>query len=105
MPNALDSLNSKVFAEQLHTKFKVKLGDQPSVELELIAVKDRETAPKLELFSLEFHGPHSPRLNQQIHHFEHEKLGAFDLFLTAVAADQDGLVYEVVFHRFRQPQS
>jgi hypothetical protein len=25
--------------------------------------------------------------------------------LTAVAADQDGLVYEVVFHRFRNLQS
>jgi hypothetical protein len=44
-------------------------------------------------------------LNQQIHHFEHEKLGAFDLFLTAVGTDQEGLLYEAVFHRFRTPQS
>ena len=105
MPNPLDAFNSKSFAEQLHTKFKVELNDQPPVELELVEVKDRETAPKFELFSLEFRGPYSPRLNQQIHHFEHEKLGAFDLFLTAVGVDQEGLVYEVVFHRFRQPQS
>ena len=105
MPNPLDALNSKIFTEQLHTKFKVELNGQPPVELELVEVKDRETAPKIELFSLEFRGPHAPRLNQQIHHFEHEKLGAFDLFLTAVGVDQEGLVYEVVFHRFRQPQS
>ena len=105
MSNPLDALNSKVFAEQLHTKFKVKLTDEASVELELIEVKESETAPKLELFSLSFRGPHAQRLNQQIHHFEHEKLGPFDLFLTAVGVDQEGLVYEAVFHRFRKTQA
>ncbi len=104
-PSTLDSFDSKTFAEQLHTKFRVKLTGQDPVELELFEVKDCETAPKLELFSLGFRGPHSPRLNQQIHHFEHEKLGSFELFLTAVGVDQEGLLYEVVFHRFRNPQS
>lgn len=105
MSNALDALNSKIFAEQLHTKFKVLLAGQPPVELELFEVKESATAPKLELFSLEFRGPHSPRLNQQIHHLEHEKLGSFELFLTAVGAEAEGLLYEAVFHRFRKPQS
>ena len=71
----------------------------------LLSCLSKPTAPNLELFSLEFRGPHSPRLNQQIHHFEHEKLGAFELFLTAVGVDQEGLVYEVIFHRFCKPQS
>jgi hypothetical protein len=105
LPISLDAFDSKIFAEQLHTKFRVKLTGQAPVELELFEVNDRETAPKLELFSLGFRGPHSPRLNQQIHHFEHVKLGAFELFLTPVGVDQEGLLYEVVFHRFRKTQS
>jgi hypothetical protein len=102
LSSELDALNSRIFAEQLHTKFKILLAGQAPVELELIEVKESATAPKLELFSLGFRGPHSPRLNQQIHHLEHEKLGSFDLFLTAVGTEQEGLVYEAVFHRFRK---
>ena len=105
MSTALDALNSKLFAEQLHTKFKVIVTGQPPVEFELTEVKEHQTAPKLELFTLTFQGPHAPRLNQQIYHFEHEKLGPFDLFVTAVGADQTGILYEAVFHRFRAPQS
>ena len=105
LPNPLDAFNSKIFAEQLHTKFKVLVTGQPPVELELIEVNERETAPKLELFTLGFKGPSALRLDQRIHHLEHEKLGSFELFLTAVGAEQDGLVYEAVFHRFRKPQS
>ena len=104
MSDALDALNSRIFAGQLHTKFKVLVAGQAPMELALIEVKEHETAPKFELFTLAFQGPHEPRLNQQIHHFEHEKLGPFDLFVTAIGADQDGLVYEAVFHR-RKPQS
>ncbi len=102
MSNALDALNRKIFAEQLHTKFKVIVAGQSPLELVLIEVKEHETAPKFELFTLAFQGPHAPRLNQQIHHFEHEKLGPFDLFVTAIGADQNGLVYEAVFHRHKQ---
>jgi hypothetical protein len=104
MAGALDRLNSKVFAEQLHTNFKVHLGNEAPLSLELVAVNERETSPKIELFSLFFLGPLTPRLNQQIHQFEHEKLGAFDLFLTAVGADAAGTTYEVVFHRLRKEQ-
>ncbi len=103
MSNALDALNSQIFAGQLHTKFNVIVAGQAPLELALIEVKEHETAPKFELFTLAFQGPHAPRLNQQIHHFEHEKLGPFDLFVTAIGADEHGLVYEAVFHRRKQP--
>ncbi len=103
MSNALDALNSRIFAGQLHTKFKVIVAGQAPLELALIEVKEHETAPRFELFTLAFQGPHAPRLNQQIHHFEHEKLGPFDLFVTAIGVDEHGLVYEAVFHRRKQP--
>lgn len=105
MPNPLDEFNSKIFAGQLHTKFTVHLSGQAAVELILIEVKEQQTAPKFELFTLAFQGPHASRLDQRIHHLAHEKLGAFELFLTAVGAEQDGLLYEAVFHRLRKPQS
>ena len=41
---------------------------------------------------------------QQTHRLEHEKLGEFEIFLTPVSADQqNGTIYEAVFHRFRKP--
>jgi hypothetical protein len=39
---------------------------------------------------------------QHIHTLEHDKLGRFDIFLTAVAGDAQSITYESVFHRFRK---
>jgi hypothetical protein len=105
MASALDKLNSKVFAEQLQTNFKVHAEGADPLSLKLTAVREGETSPKIELFSLLFLGPQAPRLRQQIHRFEHEKLGTFELFLTAIGANADGIMYEVVFHRFRKENS
>jgi hypothetical protein len=34
---------------------------------------------------------------------EHEKLGEIEIFLTPISADQqNGTMYEAVFHRFRK---
>jgi hypothetical protein len=56
----------------------------------------------MELFSLHFQGPATPRMPQQIHTLEHDKLGRLDIFLTAIAGDEQGITYESVFHRFRK---
>lgn len=104
MSSPLDNFNSQTFAEQLHTKFLVQMKGMEPLALELVEVTERTSAPKIELFSLLFRGPHSPRLVQQIHGLEHEKLGKFDLFLTAIAGDQESTTYEAVFHRFRKNQ-
>ena len=75
-----------------------------ALTLELIEVMERDPSPKIELFSLQFRGPAAPRLPQQIHRLEHDKLGAFEIFLTAIGADpEQGILYESVFHRFRKP--
>jgi hypothetical protein len=98
----LYTLNSKSFAEQSHTRFTVRDGEEAPVILELIEVSQPSTPPHIEFFSLRFLGPVTPRLQQRIHRFEHEKLGAFDLFLTAIGADEAGTTYEVIFHRVRK---
>jgi hypothetical protein len=102
MPDPLSGFDSKIFTAQLHTPFKVLRDKEPPVTLELAEVNERPTPPDVELFSLVFRGPAAPRLVQQTHHFEHEVLGAFDLFITAIAGDPEGISYEAVFHRLRK---
>jgi hypothetical protein len=103
MLTSLDTLNAKVFTEQLHTQFSVQLGSAEPVMLELVEVSERDNGPRMELFSLLFRGPDRPRLEQRTHRLEHAKLGTFEIFLTAVEGDAQGIVYESIFHRFRKP--
>lgn len=100
----LDNFNAKIFSEQLHTKFHAHVGNPEPLEMELVEVNERTTSPQVELFSLTFRGPVTPVLVQHIHHLEHDKLGKFDLFLTPVGRDENGTVYEAIFHRLKKPQ-
>ncbi|HLW53975.1 MAG TPA: hypothetical protein VKW06_14145 [Candidatus Angelobacter sp.] len=99
MAESLDRVNSQSFKQQLHTHFQVHSGDSAPVTLELIAVNEPPTTPNVELFTLHFLGPTSPVLSQQIWSFRHGKLGALDLFMTAISSDSSGTTYEVVFNR------
>jgi hypothetical protein len=103
MSTPLDILNAKVFREQLHSQFKVHQDNSGTITLELVDVIENDLSPKMELFSLSFRGPFRPRLDQQTHRLEHEKLGQIEIFLTPISADQEnGTMYEAVFHRFRK---
>ena len=99
---ALDKLNAKVFAKHLHTGFKLHCDGAEPLPLELIAVNDNDPSPAIELFSLHFRGPAAPNLPQQTHRLEHDKLGTFEIFLTAIEGDAEGITYESIFHRLRQ---
>lgn len=101
----LDNLNAKIFAAELHTRFKAQLANGTPIELQLFEVEERKTAPEIEVFFLRFRGPVAPRLPQRTYSVEHEKLGTFSIFLTAIGADQDGIDYESVFQRFRKKNS
>ncbi len=103
MLTSLDNLNSNLFQQNLHTQFKVILPGNTPFNFELIQVTEGDSYPKIEMFSLYFRGPSAPRLPQQIHRLEHDKLGTFEIFLTAISSDAEGIVYESVFHRFRKP--
>jgi hypothetical protein len=98
----LSELHSKSFSEHLNTTFKVDAGGPAPVALRLAEVNEPSTPPNIELFSLIFHGPATPPLPQRTYAVEHEKIGTLNLFLTAVAADQEGTSYEAVFHRVRK---
>src|SRR5262249_56263477 len=104
-PDPLSGFNSKTFAAQLHTQFKVVQGGEPPVILELTEVNERQTPPEVELFIVVFQGPRTPRLEQRTHHFEHDVLGAFDMFITPIAADAQRISYNTSFHRLHTKKS
>ena len=99
--NDLSELNSKSFSDHLHTDFTVTFEGARPVTLRLMEVNEPPTPPNIELFSLIFAGPPAPRLPQRTHHVQHEKMGSFALFLTAVAGNAESVSYEAVFHRMR----
>jgi hypothetical protein len=103
MPTPLDDLTAKIFREQLNGQFTVHQDNAAAITLELVDVVENDLSPKMELFSLSFRGPLRPRLDQQTHRLEHGKLGEIEIFLTPISADQqNGTMYEAVFHRFRK---
>jgi hypothetical protein len=95
--------HSGTFSGQLHTDFTVQTGNGKPLTLQLVEVVETQTPANVELFSLHFRGPAALRLPQQIHTVQHEKLGTFQIFLTAVEGNQQSITYEAVFHRLRQP--
>jgi|SRR5579883_2541944 len=99
----LEQLDSKIFSEQLNTDFTVSISGGNSLRLKLLEVSDKNSSPKIELFTLTFRGPTAPLLLQQTHSLEHEQLGKIEIFITAVGVDEQGILYEAVFHRFRKP--
>jgi hypothetical protein len=101
----LDQLTKGMFAEQVHTKFRVRLPDGPPLELELYEITEGRSTPAQEQFSLLFHGPKDLNLGQGTFELEHNRLGAFPLFLVPIGPDREGMRYEVVFNRFvKKPQ-
>ena len=48
-------------------------------------------------FTLLFHGPLEPVLQQRIHRVSNESLGELELFLVPVGCEADGMRYEAVF--------
>ena len=98
------------FAEAVRSKFRVHASALTPVEVELVEAtahpSGQETAPaQARSFSLVFAGPLLHFLPQRTYLFEHEKLGAFDLFIVPIGKDQDGFRYEAVFNRPIHPDA
>jgi hypothetical protein len=96
----LESLTRELFAENLKTKFRVLVESGEPLEIELIEVSEKMRVGAAERFSLIFRGALEVFLQQSTYPLEHERLGAFDLFLVPIARAADGFRYEAVFNRF-----
>jgi hypothetical protein len=97
------TLTEAEFSKHLNTKFRVT-SEQP-IELELADVKGylskEHEQSGMERFSAFFNGPREPFLPQQVYALEHERMGAFELFLVPVAENENGFRYEAVFNYFK----
>ena len=105
---SLDELTLENFSELLNTKFRVRLDSATVLEAHLTeATRARPSgsaptgsdASRFESFSLVFCGPADRPLAQGIHRFEHEQIGAFDLFIVPIAREAQAMKYQAVFNR------
>ncbi len=88
---SIESLNSRLFGEHLHSAFKVALPEPyDPIVLELTEVVEHNKVPKVESFSVFFRGPLTPILQQGIKRMEHEQLGVVEIFITPVGQEPEG---------------
>ena len=99
------TLTQEEFSQHVHTKFRVKADAPQAVELYLVEVKGYESEPasqgRMERFSVFFSGPSDYYLPQKTYSLEHDRMGAFDIFLVPIARDEEGYNYEAVFNYFK----
>jgi hypothetical protein len=97
-------LTEAEFSKHLNTKFRV--ASPEPLELELTQVKGYLSQPNeqggMERFSAFFHGPRDRFLPQGSYPLEHDRMGAFELFLVPIGNDEKGFQYEAVFNYFRE---
>ena len=94
----LEDFTLATFADRLGDTFRVGEG-AGVLDLELVEVSAgvaREGAARVP-FAIAFRGPPEPVLPQQIYRFEHDELGAFDLFIVPIGPGEAGMQYEAVF--------
>jgi hypothetical protein len=94
----LASLSAADFEGAVGTDFEIRDGESHQVKIRLTEVVVLgERSGHRRPFSLRFHGPLSPALEQVTHDVTHAEMGRFELFLGPVAADADRITYEAVF--------
>ena len=97
----LDDFTIETFADRVGETFRVADGSNV-IEMELVDASggtgDRASGAAGRIpFSVVFRGPLQPILPQRIYRFEHDSLGAFDLFIVPIGPEGDGMQYEAVF--------
>lgn len=97
----MEDMTLENFSPHVNSKFLVKREPDgvEAVELELVEALDLGSTPRHEQFSILFHGPDSTKLEQAIYSFEHDELGAFELFIVPVKHAQGKIHYEAIFNR------
>jgi hypothetical protein len=104
----LESFTLQTFAPRLGEAFRLRLGAGETLDLTLIEATDLgggpapapdqgAAGPPRRPFSVVFRGPPGVPLPQRIYRLEHDRLGAFDLFLVPIGPDAAGMRYEAVF--------
>ncbi len=90
------------FVGALKTTFRVPLGGQEALDLNLVEVSELITTRHQARFSIQFQGPRHTFLPQSIYRMEHPQLGEIEIFLVPIGVDEAGYAYEAVFNRMKE---
>jgi hypothetical protein len=108
---SLDQISYSALAGQINTRFRVRLSPLRMVELKLLKAPLAPATPVApgrrlpgdagnEKFSLIFSGSKEELIQPAIYRFEHERLGAFDMYIGQIGTrETDCVRYETVFNR------
>ena len=99
-----DSISREEFSNSVNSRFRLKLDESSSLDVELVTFEDLGSDARQEQFSLVFRGPAQPVLPQTIYQLEHEGIGLFNIFLVPVGRDNLGAYYEAIFNRFPEQE-
>jgi len=91
-------LSHQDFLENLQSEYLIKAETAP-IKLTLVEVSERKYAPGHEQFSIVLRGSNDSALGQGVFQVEHATMGAFELFIVPISADQQGTYYEAIFNR------
>jgi len=97
----MDGLTHEAFRQQAGTKFQVQVGEDSSVELDLVEISDIKLYPGQEQFDVVFRGPTNAFLGQGVRPFVHDEMGQFEIFIVPIRQDALGFYYEAIFNRLR----
>jgi len=94
-----DQVKPDLLTSHLGTTFEVVNDPANVFNLTLTNVVEHQKTERNHAFSLFFHGPQTPFLQQAIYKLQHAELGALEIFLVPIARDKDGFEYEAVFNQ------
>jgi hypothetical protein len=105
---AAPSLVRSAFTRHVGDMFRIQVEASGPAALQLFKARDLRSTQSLlaqgrsidreHSFSLLFRGPVDRPLGQETYRFEHDQIGAFELFIVPMRAEHDGRYYEAIFN-------
>jgi hypothetical protein len=96
----LETLTLDVFSPLVGETFQVHVQPEQTIAVELIDARplsDTNGTRTRPPFVLTFKGPPQFVLPQRIYRFEHQAIGAHDIFIVPLGPGAGGMLYEVIF--------
>ncbi len=96
----LEDFTAALFQPLVGGVFQIDLAEERRVALELVEVRllgHRRNDAARDPFGLTFRGSPGLRIGQGTFPFQHEELGKFEIFVTQVADQPGGSLFEAIF--------
>jgi hypothetical protein len=100
----LKDVRHEHFAKLVGERFRVPLGADGEVELELTEAEKLSGERPDNAYSIVFRGPLDAFLEQRTYDMEHDALGRLSIFLVPIAERKEGFLYQAVFTRLDEEE-